>query len=338
MTESQTGQAGSLLARLNAVVDPATGQTLGELGCVSSDSDQAAVVTLPMAAHPDRAAFEAAVQDAAGDASVSVQRPRRRAGLGAIIAVGSGKGGVGKSTVAASLAMGLAELGASVGLLDADVYGPSIPHMFGVDGKPAVVQTPGPDGQPVEKLVPIEVANLKLISMGFMLAPDQAVVWRGPMVHRAVTQFLVQTSWGELDYLVVDMPPGTGDVPLTLSQQAGLAGAVVVCTPQQVALLDAGKAIGMFQQVNIPLLGMVENMTGEVFGRGGAKAKAEQTGIPFLGELSLDSSVRVAADEGRIFDIIAEGHEKRDELIGIAGRVAVETLRAAATVPELPQV
>ena len=327
----------SLKSQLEAVVDLATGETLGSLGVVSCDSEEAAVVTLPAAAYPDRDAFEAAVRAAAGDASVTVQRPRRRPGLGAIIAVGSGKGGVGKSTVAASLAMGLADLGGTVGLLDADVYGPSIPHMFGVDGKPAVIQTPGPDGQPTEKLVPIETAGLKLISMGFMLQPDQAVVWRGPMVHRAVTQFLQQTAWGDLDYLVVDMPPGTGDVPLTLSQQAGLAGAVVVCTPQQVALLDASKAIGMFQQVNIPLLGMVENMTGDVFGRGGAKAKAEEVGIPFLGELSLDASVREAADAGRISDIISEGHGKRDELIRIAGSVAIETVKASAAVPELPQ-
>ena len=334
MTESAVS-SGGLLDRLRSVSDPVSGQSLGELGVVEGD-ENAAIVTYPYPAYGKRDEFDDAVNAAADGGSVTIRRPRRRPGVGAIIAVGSGKGGVGKSTVAASIALGLRELGAQVGLLDADVYGPSIQHMFGVSGKPAVVQVPGPEGEPVEKLMPIEAAKLKLISMGFMIGEDQAVVWRGPMIHRAVTQFLQQTAWGELDYLIVDMPPGTGDVPLTLSQQAGLAGAVVVCTPQQVALLDAGKAIGMFQQVNIPLLGMVENMTGDIFGRGGAKAKAEQMAIPFLGELSLDAAVRTAADEGNIAAVLDEGSELREELLSIAQRVAIEAHNAAEVVPDLP--
>ena len=327
----------SLKSRLDAVVDPATGLTLGELGVVSCDADDAAVVTRPSAAYPDSAALQAAVEAAAGGASVTIRRPRKTPGVGQIIAVGSGKGGVGKSTVAATLALGLQELGGSVGLLDADVYGPSIPHLFGAAGKPAVVQTPGPDGQPVEKLVPTEAGGIKLMSMGFMVGEDQAVVWRGPMLHRALTQFLQQTAWGELDYLVVDMPPGTGDVALTLSQQASLAGAVVVCTPQKVALLDAGKAIGMYRQVSIPVLGMVENMSGEIFGRGGAREKAAAMDVPMLGELSLDASIREAGDAGQIEAVLADGAPMRDELLAIAGRVAVEATKAAGSKVELPQ-
>ena len=335
MTEGSSNT--SLADRLGQLVDEATGQTLGQLGAITADSDEAAVFTLPFAAHPQREQLEAAVRERAGDATVVVRPARRMPGYGSVIAVGSGKGGVGKSTVAATVALGLQELGASVGLLDADVYGPSIPHMFGSTGKPAVMQQPGPDGQPLEKLVPIEASGIKLMSMGFMVEPDKAVVWRGPMLHRALTQFLTQTAWGELDYLVVDMPPGTGDVALTLAQSSSLAGAVVVCSPQQVALLDAGKAISMFRQVEIPVLGMVENMAGEVFGRGGAREKATAMEVPFLGELSLDPSVRVAGDEGRIAEALAEGAPLREELLAIAGRIAVEAYKAQAARPaELP--
>ena len=169
----------------------------------------------------------------------------------AVIAVGSGKGGVGKSTIAASLAYGLCKAGAKVGLMDADVYGPSIPHLIGV--------TADPTGR--RRIQPIEVDGLKVMSMGFVVPPGEAVVWRGPMLHGAITQFLRETAWGDLDYLIIDMPPGTGDIALTLSQLLPLSGAVVVCTPQDVALLDAVKAIAMFRKVNIPILGMVENMS-----------------------------------------------------------------------------
>ena len=148
---------------------------------------------------------------------------------------------------------------------------------------------------------------MKVISMGFFVEPEKAVVWRGPMLHRAITQFLQETDWGELDYLIIDMPPGTGDVSLTLSQSVGLAGAVVVCTPQQVALLDAVKAISMFRQVNIPVLGIVENMSGDIFGRGGAKKKAEEMGIPFLGEIPIEAAIRIKGDEGDIAGLFADG-------------------------------
>ncbi|MCL4162527.1 UNVERIFIED_CONTAM: hypothetical protein GTU68_042960, partial [Idotea baltica] len=172
-----------------------------------------------------------------------------------VIAVGSGKGGVGKSTVATSIALTLRRLGAKVGLMDADVYGPSVPHLLGLTGRPAIGEN--------KKIEPIMLGDdMPVMSMGFLVEPDQAVIWRGPMLHGSINQFLSDTDWGELDYLIIDMPPGTGDVALTLSQALPLAGSVVVCTPQEVALLDAIKAISMFRKVNIPILGMVENMSG----------------------------------------------------------------------------
>ncbi len=194
-----------------------------------------------------------------------------------IVAVGSGKGGVGKSTIAASVALGLARSGAKVGLMDADVYGPSIPHLLGIR------EMPPPDGN---RLMPAYAGGLMVMSMGFLVPAGEAVVWRGPMLHKAIQQFLGGTAWGELDYLIVDMPPGTGDVALSLSQSVPLTGAIVVCTPQDVALLDAVKAIAMFRKVNIPVLGMVENMSYfvcpdcskryDIFGAGGAKRTAER--------------------------------------------------------------
>lgn len=185
-----------------------------------------------------------------------------------VIAVGSGKGGVGKSTIAASLAYALQSMGAQVGLLDADVYGPSIPQLTGANGKPEVREHLNPNGAVIQRIHPVMHQGLAIMSIGFLIPEQEAVIWRGPMLHKLLTQFLSETEWGNLDYLIVDMPPGTGDVALTLSQMLSLAGAVVVCTPQKVALLDAVKAIAMYRKVNIPILGMVENMTGELFGRG----------------------------------------------------------------------
>ncbi len=217
-----------------------------------------------------------------------------------VIAVGSGKGGVGKSTIAASIALGLKLAGAKVGLMDADVYGPSIPHLLGLDGRPELNEQ--------RKLTPIYFEGMPVMSMGFLVPPGEAVVWRGPMLHGAVTQFLRDTDWGNLDYLIIDMPPGTGDIALTLSQLLPLTGAVVVCTPQDVALLDAVKAIAMFRKVNIPVLGMVENMSYflcpdcnkryDIFGSGGARRKAEELKVPFLGEVPINISIRQHGDAG----------------------------------------
>ncbi len=217
-----------------------------------------------------------------------------------VIAVGSGKGGVGKSTLAASLACGLKNAGCKVGLMDADVYGPSIPHLLGVgDERPTAIE---------KKLQPIVADGLKVMSMGFLVPPGEAVIWRGPMLHGAITQFLRDTDWGNLDYLILDMPPGTGDIALTLSQLLPLTGAVVVCTPQDVALLDAVKAIAMFGKVNIPMLGIVENMSYflcpdngkryDIFGSGGARRKAEELEVPFLGEVPIQIEIRQRGDAG----------------------------------------
>jgi ATP-binding protein involved in chromosome partitioning len=217
------------------------------------------------------------------------------------IAVGSGKGGVGKSSVAAYLAAGLARSGCEVGLMDADVYGPSIPHLLGSRDRPMMLGN---------RIQPVTAGGMKVMSMGFLVPPGEAVVWRGPMLHTALLQFLRDTDWGDLDYLIIDMPPGTGDIALSLSQLLPMTGAVVVCTPQDVALLDAVKAVKMFQKVNIDVLGMVENMSfflcpncnarHDIFGSGGARRKAEELNVPFLGELPLVTALREMADEGRI--------------------------------------
>ncbi|NBW97641.1 MAG: MRP family ATP-binding protein, partial [Planctomycetia bacterium] len=221
-----------------------------------------------------------------------------------VIAVGSGKGGVGKSTIAVSIAIGLGRAGSRVGLLDADVYGPSVPHLLGLSGRPQIEQG---------KIVPMPAAcgphSMPVMSMGFLVPPGEAVVWRGPMLHGAISQMLRDTLWGPLDYLVIDMPPGTGDIALTLSQVLPLTGAVVVCTPQDVALLDATKAIAMFRKVNIPILGMVENMSFfvcpdtnkryDIFGTGGAKRTAKELDIPFLGEVPIQIPIREHGDSGQ---------------------------------------
>ncbi len=221
-------------------------------------------------------------------------------GVDRIVAIASGKGGVGKSTVSANLAVALAAEGRSVGLLDADVYGPSQPRMLGVSGRPA-----SPDGKTI---LPLRNHGVTMMSIGLMVKEDEAVIWRGPMLMGALQQMLGQVQWGKLDVLIVDLPPGTGDVQMTLGQKAELTGAVVVSTPQDIALLDARKALNMFEKMNTPVLGLIENMSTHIcsecgheehiFGHGGAKAEAEKLGIPFLGELPLDMATRIAADGG----------------------------------------
>jgi len=218
-----------------------------------------------------------------------------------IIAVASGKGGVGKSTTAANLALALAAEGANVGLLDADIYGPSQPLMMGVSGKPD-----SKDGKTME---PLEAHGIQIASIGFMIDPDQPMVWRGPMVTQALQQLLELTNWRDLDYLVVDMPPGTGDIQLTLSQKVPVTGAVIVTTPQDIALLDARKGLKMFEKVGIPILGIIENMSVHIcsqcghaeaiFGEGGGVKMCADFGVPFLGALPLTMSIREQADSGR---------------------------------------
>lgn len=226
--------------------------------------------------------------------------PQRISGVDRIVAVGSGKGGVGKSTVSANLAVALAREGRRVGLLDADIYGPSQPRMMGLSGSPS-----SPDGKTIE---PLHAHGVTVMSIGLMVDPGRAVVWRGPMLMGALQQMLTQVAWGRLDVLLVDLPPGTGDVQLTLCQRTHLTGAIVVSTPQDVALIDARKAIDMFRTLHTPILGLIENMStfvcphcGEeshLFGHGGVRREAEALGLPFLGALPIDLATRISGDEG----------------------------------------
>ncbi len=227
-------------------------------------------------------------------------------GVGAIIAVASGKGGVGKSTTAVNLALGLQANGLKVGVLDADIYGPSMPRLLGLSGRPETVEG--------RILKPMQNYGVKTMSMGFMVDEDTPMIWRGPMVMSALTQMLREVAWGELDVLVVDMPPGTGDAQLTMAQQVPLAGAVIVSTPQDLALIDARKGLAMFRKVDVPLLGVVENMsyfiapdTGtryDIFGHGGARREAERLGVPFLGEVPLHMDIRAYSDNGTPVTVI----------------------------------
>ncbi len=349
----------TVAAALRDLRDPETGRPLAETGqLVVTAADAAMIaVALRLTSHSailwnaTRARAEELVRAAfPGVPTVTVtiephDRPPGKLGqLGieakSVIAVGSGKGGVGKSTIAASIALGLARAGSRVGLLDADVYGPSVPHLLGLAGRPQIENG---------KIVPMKLAigpgEMPVMSMGFLVPAGEAVVWRGPMLHGAITQMLRDTLWGPLDYLVIDMPPGTGDIALTLSQALPLTGAVVVCTPQDVALLDATKAIAMFRKVNIPVLGMVENMayficpdTGkryDIFGSGGAKRTAHELEIPFLGEVPIQIPIREHGDAGKTaanYDDPAA----RPYLEAICERLVGNLAAASAARPPLP--
>jgi ATP-binding protein involved in chromosome partitioning len=259
------------------------------------------------------------------------------------IAVASGKGGVGKSTVAANLAVALAQEGAAVGLLDADIYGPSVPLMFGVpaDERPHVNEH--------RKIVPLEKHGVKLLSMGFLVDESNAVVWRGPMVTSATRQFLGDTDWGALDYLVLDLPPGTGDVQLTVVQTIPLTGAVVVSTPQPVALADARKGVAMFEKVGVPVLGIVENMAYftppdlpdrkyYLFGEGGARRLAEELGVPFLGEVPIEEALRESGDRGAPIVVREPERASARALRLVAERAAQQVSIRNADLPPTQQV
>jgi ATP-binding protein involved in chromosome partitioning len=261
--------------------------------------------------------------------------PQPIPGIAAIIAVGSGKGGVGKTTLAVNLAIVLAKLGHKVGLVDADVYGPNVPLMLGTSAQPKVLGD--------NRIEPLEAHGLKVISVGFLNPGDKPLIWRGPMLHSIIRQFLGSVVWGELDYLVVDLPPGTGDVALSLIQTVPLTGAIVVSTPSDVSLQDARKAIEMFRQMKVDLVGMVENMSYfvcphcqheiDIFSRGGAEKTAEQFAVPFLGSIQLDPDIRKAGDSGTPIVIEGETCAHAKSLFEFARRVVarVEQITSGAS-------
>jgi ATP-binding protein involved in chromosome partitioning len=356
---STTPDRSAVTSILAEIADPETGRPLTSMGQVVSveASPTAIQATIGLTTHSailwkqTRGRIEELVRSRFPQvANVTIEvvphdRPPGKLGqIGleakSVIAVGSGKGGVGKSTIAASIAIGLARAGSRVGLLDADVYGPSVPHLLGLSGRPQIEQG---------KIQPMHLElgsnQMPVMSMGFLVPPGEAVVWRGPMLHGAISQMLRDTAWGPLDYLIIDMPPGTGDIALTLSQVLPLTGAVVVCTPQDVALLDATKAIAMFRKVNIPILGMVENMSFfvcpdthkryDIFGTGGAKRTAKDLDIPFLGEVPIQIPIREHGDAGQTaanYDDPAS----RPYLESICERLAGNLAAATAARPPMP--
>jgi ATP-binding protein involved in chromosome partitioning len=275
-----------------------------------------------------------------GAARDARHRPGGVPGVANIIAVASGKGGVGKSTTAVNLALALKDHGLRVGILDADIYGPSMPRLLGLKGQPQQVSG--------NQLAPMEAYGLKVMSMGFLVDEETPVIWRGPMVMSALSQMLKDVAWGELDVLVVDMPPGTGDAQLTMAQQVPLAGAVIVSTPQDLALIDARKGLNMFRKVNVPVLGIVENMStficphcGEpsnIFGHGGARAEAARLGVPFLGEVPLTIAIRETSDEGR--PVVATDPSSAGAMAfrDIAARALAELERSTGTARQAPRI
>lgn len=347
-----------VLAALAGVREPELDRALTDLGLVTDVTVTGADIALtieqmtPLYAHQER--VEADVRqalaglDGAGTVRVTWVTRIRSSGAGRsdaqpiagvknTIAVASGKGGVGKSTVAVNLAVSLARAGAAVGLLDADVYGPSIPLMMGVHDKPLMN-----DG----KIVPLEAHGVRLMSIGFLLDPERALIWRGPLVTQLIGQFLNDVAWGQLDYLIIDLPPGTGDVQLTLVQKIPISGAVIVTTPQDVALADAVKGLKMFQEVKTPILGIIENMSGficpnchethRIFGEGGGQRTADLYDVPFLGEVPIEQAVREGGDDGTPVAIAHPDSQTATAFTRVAGRVAAGIAAEAIRKPRKP--
>ena len=311
----------ALFDALNAYEVPGTSATLVALKAVKGldvDGGKVTVKLQLLDAYQDREAeirkalvqrvasvegVEAVAVDIAWDKTPQVEFKNLLGAVKHAIVVGSGKGGVGKSTVAANLAVAAAQLGLKVGLLDADLYGPSMGMMFGVG------QDEGPEGTPEGKIKPVEKFGIKLMSMGFLIDEDKPVIWRGPMLNKALQQFLGDVLWGDLDLLLIDLPPGTGDVQISLIQNAKVAGAIVVSTPQDVAFLDAKKAISMFSTVKVPITGVIENMSSficpecgketQIFGHGGVREAASRMDLPFMGEIPIDLAIREGGDLGK---------------------------------------
>ncbi len=310
-------------------VDPRKGAEMEPLRKAAEQAVQALdgvlSVTAVLTAHRDAPAGGRAASPAPQQAAHPAGRSGQAMvpGVKAIVAVASGKGGVGKSTCATNIALGLSRLGLKVGLLDADIYGPSQPRMLGISGRPT-----SPDGK---ILNPMENYGIKCMSMGFLVAEDTPMIWRGPMVQSALQQMLRDVDWGELDVMIVDMPPGTGDAQLTMAQQVPLSGAVIISTPQDIALLDARKGLNMFRKVDVPVLGIVENMSyfacpacghvSHVFDHGGARRVAEQLGMEFLGEIPLDLAIRETSDGGQPITVTQPDSENAKAYLAIAERV-----------------
>jgi ATP-binding protein involved in chromosome partitioning len=356
-----------VLDALRTVPDPDRGGDIVGLGMISGIAIRDGMVQFAIevdprrgpALEPLRRAAEAAVERLPGVTAVTAvltahreaaqAGPHRPAsgraqearplvpGVGAIIAVASGKGGVGKSTTAVNLALALRVNGLRVGLLDADIYGPSMPRMLAISGKPT-----SRDGRTLE---PMENYGIAVMSMGFLVAEDTPMIWRGPMVQSALQQMLRDVDWGELDVMVVDMPPGTGDAQLTMAQQVPLAGAVIVSTPQDIALLDARKGLNMFRRVDVPVLGIVENMSyfccpncghrSEIFSHGGARQEAGRLGTEFLGEIPLDIAIRETSDEGQPIVVSRPDSPHAEAYRSIAARIW-EKLSKSAGGPQRP--
>jgi len=345
-----------VMQALAGVVDPEQGRDIARLGMIHDLDVAGDAVSFTVRVKDARAPFAEEVEEASRRAvhgalgehlivTVKVEPEKLspgakgaiKTGVQHLIAVASGKGGVGKSTVAVNLATALARQGYAVGLVDTDIYGPSIPTMFGLaGGKPRVSDQ--------RKILPLEKHGVKLLSMGFLVDPSQAVIWRGPMVSSAVRQFLGDTEWGALDYLILDLPPGTGDIQLTIVQTVALTGAVIVSTPQQVALADARKGVSMFNNVNVPVLGIVENMayftppdlpdrTYYLFGQGGARRLAEELDVPFLGEIPLEQAVRESGDDGTPVVVARPDSAAAQAFAAVAARVAEQVARRTAGQP-----
>jgi ATP-binding protein involved in chromosome partitioning len=345
-------QPGAVLDALKSVVDPEFGKDIVTLGLpkhVTVDGGRVAfTLELPTPAHPARQQLrdraEAAVAALPGVAGVdvrltsnvkSVTRPEHGQpplpGVRNIIAVGAGKGGVGKTTVSVNLALALSQMGAKVGILDGDVYGPNVPIMFGLAAEL------GTDGQ---KIAPAEKFGVQVVSMAFLAKDDQALIWRGPMLHSAIRQFFTEVAWRDLDYLIIDMPPGTGDVALSLSQTVKVAGAVVVTTPQIVSLADSRRAVKMYEKLTIPTIGLVENMSyyacpnchieSDIFGHGGGEQLATEMTVPFLGRLPMYQPIRVGGDRGIPLVVSEPGSPAGRGFIQLAERVTMRLAIAAA--------
>lgn len=342
-----------------AVEEPLLGKSLGETRSIKEiDTGRRSVklmIELPMHRYSEQATLEqrisAAITGTGEERKVEVGfTPRVRAvggvpgkggipGVSNAIAVASGKGGVGKSTVATNLAIALAQDGASVGLMDADVYGPSVPMMLGSNARP---------GMQDEKIIPPQAFGIKMMSIGFLMPADKALIWRGPLVAQLINQFLGDVNWGKLDYLIIDMPPGTGDAHLSLVQAIQLAGAIIATTPQDVAIADAVKGIRMFEEVKTPILGIVENMsyficpncgeTYDIFGTGGGERTAREFGVELLGQIPIDPSIRQSGDIGHPIVAAEPDSTPAQAFKAAAYNVAVGVARAAVARPHRPTI